>query len=197
MTEIWKPIPDDMLPPSYRGHYEASTHGRIRSLPRTITTSAGVVRRLSGGIRKPSPNPRGGHLTLGRAGSVHRLVAATFNGPIPPGMEVRHRNGIPTDNRPENLTHGTRADNMQDRIAHGNNPQANRTHCPRNHPLIGPNLKRRSSPTREWRNCRACENGRYWIATDGLDKQEAGDLALARILDKAGITRADLDDMLR
>lgn len=34
---------------------------------------------------------------------VHDLVMSTFVGPCPEGMEVRHINGIKTDNRLENL----------------------------------------------------------------------------------------------
>lgn len=35
--------------------------------------------------------------------SAHRLVWRHLNGPIPDGMTVNHKNGIKTDNRPENL----------------------------------------------------------------------------------------------
>lgn len=34
---------------------------------------------------------------------AHRLVWTYFNGPIPDGMQINHKNGIKDDNRPENL----------------------------------------------------------------------------------------------
>lgn len=50
---------------------------------------------------------------------VHRLVASAFHGPSPfPGAIVRHLNGRPQDNRPENLQWGTQAENVQDMLRH-------------------------------------------------------------------------------
>jgi hypothetical protein len=49
----------------------------------------------------------------------HVIVAETFHGPKPAGACVRHLNGIPGDDRPENLAWGTQADNMQDMVKHG------------------------------------------------------------------------------
>jgi len=42
---------------------------------------------------------------------VHRLIALTFLGPIPEGMEVNHKNGIKGDNRAENLEYVTKSEN--------------------------------------------------------------------------------------
>lgn len=50
---------------------------------------------------------------------VHRLVLETFIGPNPPGLECRHRDGDPTNNRLENLVWGTRVENQHDRKRHG------------------------------------------------------------------------------
>jgi len=50
---------------------------------------------------------------------VHRLVLETYVGPCPEGMECRHLNGNPQDNRVENLAWGTSAENGQDIIRHG------------------------------------------------------------------------------
>lgn len=52
---------------------------------------------------------------------VHRLVAA-YHLPPRPSMkhEVRHKNGIRTDPRAENLEWGTPAENAADRAKHGN-----------------------------------------------------------------------------
>jgi DNA-binding transcriptional regulator YiaG len=52
--------------------------------------------------------------------SVHQLVCEAFHGVCPtPQHEVRHLNGVPTDNRADNLKWGTRAENAADRIRHG------------------------------------------------------------------------------
>lgn len=50
---------------------------------------------------------------------VHRLVLELFVGPCPDGMECRHVNGNPSDNRLENLSWGTKAENTADQLAHG------------------------------------------------------------------------------
>jgi hypothetical protein len=50
---------------------------------------------------------------------VHRLVWSAFNGPIPPGLDVRHLNHQPHDNRLENLAVGTRAENIHDSVVAG------------------------------------------------------------------------------
>lgn len=50
---------------------------------------------------------------------LHRLLLSTYVSPCPPGMECRHLNGNPADNRLENLAWGTRQENIQDAIKHG------------------------------------------------------------------------------
>ena len=50
---------------------------------------------------------------------VHRLVMLAFDGPQPEGMECRHLNGNPADNRIENLKWGTRKENEADKVSHG------------------------------------------------------------------------------
>lgn len=70
-------------------------------------------------------DPRGyEHVALRCTGSkkrytVHALVAEAFHGPRPAGMALRHLNGDPGDNRPENLAYGTQAENLDDRDRHG------------------------------------------------------------------------------
>lgn len=50
---------------------------------------------------------------------IHRLVLETFIGPCPPGMECRHLNGNPSDNRLVNLTWGTPHEQALDKLRHG------------------------------------------------------------------------------
>jgi len=50
---------------------------------------------------------------------VHRLVLEAFVGPCPEGMECRHLDGDPSNNRLENLRWGTPAENTEDKRKHG------------------------------------------------------------------------------
>lgn len=45
--------------------------------------------------------------------AVHRLVWEAFNGPIPPGMEINHKNGKKDDNRLSNLELVTSSENSR------------------------------------------------------------------------------------
>jgi hypothetical protein len=49
---------------------------------------------------------------------IHRLVLEAFVGPCPEGMECRHLDGDPTNNRLENLIWGTPRQNGFDRVRH-------------------------------------------------------------------------------
>ena len=53
---------------------------------------------------------------------VHCLVLTAFVGPCPKGMESRHLNDVPGDNRLENLKWGTRKENVQDALRNGKLP---------------------------------------------------------------------------
>ena len=119
--EIWKQIP------GYEGRYQASTFGQIRSVDRSITQigrwGKPVTRNLRGKILRPGTS-NSGHLSVvlghGEHGSqVHQLVLLTFKGPCPHGLEIRHLNGIPSDNFLENIIYGTRRENILDVYAIG------------------------------------------------------------------------------
>ncbi len=121
--EIWRDIP------GYEGAYQASSLGRIRSLPRMVPihNSAGevlYVRPCPGVILRQAVCDRAGHVSvhLGkhtRGIPVHQLVMLAFHGSPPPGMEAMHLNGNPKDNRPENLRYGTHSENMIDMYRSG------------------------------------------------------------------------------
>lgn len=124
--EVWRDVP------GYVGYYQASNHGRVRSLDRSVVTKqkrkdgSPVYRTLTGKVMPGTPVPRGGHLrtSLGRDGvqwntSIHQVVALTFLGPCPDGKEIAHGDGNPTNNRPENLRYATREENEADKLLHG------------------------------------------------------------------------------
>lgn len=52
---------------------------------------------------------------------VHRLILEAFVGPCPDGLIACHNNGIPGDNRIENLRWDTHKSNTYDRVSHGTN----------------------------------------------------------------------------
>jgi hypothetical protein len=80
----------------------------------------GAWRKLSG-----RRHVRSGHvyvktrLSKTKLNAVHHLVMLAFEGPCPNGLECRHLNGNPQDNRFENLKWGTRLENIHDAIRHG------------------------------------------------------------------------------
>ena len=53
---------------------------------------------------------------------VHRIIAMTFHGECPEGMEVRHLDGNRLNNSADNLMYGTRSENRQDSENHGTAP---------------------------------------------------------------------------
>jgi hypothetical protein len=96
-------------------------------------SKTGEVARIKGGVRGATvglvlsqhQHKTRGYLTVrlydkGRQKTfdVHRLVAMTFLGSIPDGMQVCHNNGIKTDCRLSNLRIDTVVSNAKDKILH-------------------------------------------------------------------------------
>lgn len=109
MKEIWKPIPN------YEGLYEASSHGRIRSVNRIIEGRWGATRR-TGKIRSCHLDKDGyQHLHFrGKHHRVSRLVCETFHGPSPfEAAQVNHKNKIRNDDTIKNLEWVSQSENMQ------------------------------------------------------------------------------------
>lgn len=130
MVETWLPVP------GWEDLYEVSDLGQVRSLSRMVKTRGGGQRISPGKVLTPGTYDDGHkHVTFTTPGirrtyQVHKLVLLAFVGPCPEGLQVRHLNGIPDDNRLENLTYGTPAENMADRDhVHQTNYQSNKTHC--------------------------------------------------------------------
>lgn len=104
MIEAWKQIPDH--------HYEVSDLSRVRNTE-------------TGRILRGSPHEFG-YRSIGLwknnrpdFQTIHKLVLEAFVGPCPPGLECRHGNGVPDDNRLTNLSWGTHKENIADKKLHG------------------------------------------------------------------------------
>ena len=121
--EVWRDIP------GYEGAYQVSSLGRVRSLPRVVPVFDGIhqvmyARFCPGVMLRQAVCDKAGHVSvhLGkhcRGIPVHQLVLLAFRGATPPGLEALHINGIPTDNRLENLRYGTHSENMIDMYRQG------------------------------------------------------------------------------
>ena len=152
-TERWLPIPVS----GYEGFYEASNLGRVRSTPRKAAN--GSVGRILKPYQTPDVHLMVALSVNGKSKSflVHRLIAITFIGPPPPGLEVCHQDGDGLNNVLDNLRWGTRSDNVRDAIRHGTNTWISRTHCPQGHPYDTENTSiGRRGNGRTFRVCRIC-----------------------------------------
>lgn len=122
--EIWKPVK------GYESHYEVSNEGRVKSLPRKIVRSDGVVQSRGERIKTPSKNADG-YLVVGMCvdGSnvkigVHKLVAQAFVEGYFEGAEVNHIDYDRTNNSSSNLEWVTHKDNVLHSVLAGRYPSA-------------------------------------------------------------------------
>ena len=97
--------------PGFPG-YSVGVWGEVFSPRRMLPLKGGLTR----GYRHVTLYAEGGRKKTFR---VHRLVLELFVGPCPEGMECRHLNGIPDDNRLKNLQWSTHQENCSDRRLHG------------------------------------------------------------------------------
>lgn len=123
--EEWRDIPE------WEGLYQASSLGRIRSVPRTKRhkTKLGewYEMPLKGRVLRDA---RGAHgyrvvvlcdLRTGRKPRmfrVHRLVCLTFHANTEAKLEVAHNDGVKHNNAANNLRWATRAENLADIKVH-------------------------------------------------------------------------------
>jgi len=109
VVEVWKPVV------GWEAYYEVSSLGRVRS---ACDRGQGCFRTFKGRILQLQDTGGGYKFVLlcpgPRRCKVHRLVAVAFLGPPPfPRAEVNHKNGLPADNRVENLEWCSHRQNMQ------------------------------------------------------------------------------------
>ena len=112
LNEYWLDIPN------YKGYYQISNYGSVRSLDRIIKDKNGKTQAIKGKVLKLRINSGGYHCVgLSKNGnkatfSVHQLVAQTFI-PNPDNKRtVNHINGIKTDNKISNLEWTTYSENL-------------------------------------------------------------------------------------
>ena len=124
-------MPDAIVPTlvTIRNSEPRVLYAAIPGRPSYAAATNGVIWSRKSGVWLPMQGTPGesGHLTVGlwdanrkRTQWVHILVLEAWVGPCPDGMECRHLNGIPDDNRLTNIEWNTRRVNTQDRKRHGN-----------------------------------------------------------------------------
>lgn len=113
MDEEWRPVR------GWEGLYEVSNTGKARSLPRPTPHGMRGGNELGHYVRKHDGYPE---VRLGAPGRkpqkrmLHHLVLEAFVGPCPEGLEALHGPGGKLDASLPNLSWGTRAQNIGDRV---------------------------------------------------------------------------------
>jgi hypothetical protein len=104
MVETWKPVA------GYERHYEVSSEGQARRISPAQNT-------FPGRLLKPH-TARHGYKRFAFAVentvkhcNAHRVVWEAFVGPIAPGLQINHKNGVKDDNRLSNLEVVTPSEN--------------------------------------------------------------------------------------
>jgi len=120
--------------PGYEGRYEVSSEGRVRATPNKRLRS--LAKKNKGGYREVSLWDGTKLATF----KLHRLVYVAFNGSVPEGLEVCHKDYNKDNNFVNNLVADTRSQNMRDRVNNGHDANKNKTHCPQKHPYSEENI---------------------------------------------------------
>ena len=112
IMEEWRDVP------GYEGWYSVSNLGRVRSDYAHPGQRAGKVLSPSRGDYPTTQLWRDGQC---KGVSVHRLVAAAFIGPCPPGLQVNHKDGNKYNPHVDNLEYVTPSENCLHAIRLGLN----------------------------------------------------------------------------
>lgn len=137
MPEEWRVLPDA------NGKYQVSSLGRVRGVKGEIlSTPVGKQ-----GYRRVT--------VLRVRRYLHHCIALAFLGPRPPGAHIRHLNGDKADCRVSNLAYGTPRQNAADKLRHGKDANARKTHCKQGHELTPDNIYRTKARPNS-RQCRTC-----------------------------------------
>lgn len=179
MGEAWKPIPN------WEGYYEVSNQGNVRSVDRVIIhPTFNAPTRIKGVRLKKFANDKG-YLCFhaSRNGKyrrvwIHRAVLEAFVELKPAGAVCMHLNNDPADNRLENLRWGTQQENIRQCVEDGRQVNAKKTHCPRGHKLVEPNLV----PYHLKRGKRACYSCNW--ASQRFGVKRSGEDVIQRISDE-------------
>lgn len=160
--ETWKPVL------GYEGTYEISDHGNLRSVTREVPHARFGTAVINGKDIKLKTHKDGYWVaTLHKDGArknrmAHVLVLEAFVGPRPEGMETRHLDGNPKNNRLENICWGTPVENAADKKRHGTEPWSARTHCKHGHEFTEENTGRGPGGSRRCRECERIKDRRLY-----------------------------------
>ena len=109
--------------PGYEGFYAAGIDGTIY---RTERYGRKIQKPIALRVKK------GGYLVahlckdaVRRDLTAHRAVWTAFNGPVPVGLEINHKNGVKSDNRLVNLEVCTKSENIRHRFRVLHHPAPN------------------------------------------------------------------------
>lgn len=112
--ETWKQIEGEK--------YEISNIGRVRRCEPGINTHPGYILKPFSSRGYFYVRLNGAPNLKPRSKTIHSLVAHTFLGPRPPGMEVNHKDGDKSHNAVENLEYVTPSANVRHAILSGLRP---------------------------------------------------------------------------
>lgn len=112
--EIWKEVE------GFQGRFSVSSEGRVRQNNLSYKASNGITYSFEEKIIEPTTwqsrylrvDLIWRHLNKRLCCYVHKLVAETFIGPRPEGMEIDHINRDYLDNRVSNLRYVSKLENM-------------------------------------------------------------------------------------
>ena len=134
-------------------HLQRRVKERMAVEDRGYTTPCWISNRVA------QPNGYTKMACLGKVALTHRVAYRAFTGPIPDGLVIDHLCRQRACCNPDHLDAVTNQVNLlrgEGFVAQ----QVLRTHCPRDHALVGDNIYRRPGHDNK-RECRTCRNDYY------------------------------------